>query len=582
MPDGRTPGARRLEPHPPHRRRHRRRGRPAPRRRGHVPQRHRHRPRRPADPARRPVRQPRRAVPARRRLSDRDRRPTDRPTDRRRRRDRAAGVGPDRLHRLRRAARAHRAAARALRRATRDGSDAQEFEDAIAACNLLPGPASTQLAIFCAWRVRGRAGALVGGLAFIVPGLIVILALAALFLGRSPPLWVLGAGAGRGAAVAAVAVHAGAGLVPASWQRAPQRGSRLRWVAYLLAGAAAAATSARGSCSSCSPAASIELRSRDAGRRHGAAARPWPLPVLAAAGLGGGRAAVGRLGRAQGRRPVLRRRLRDHPADAGRRRRSLPLDDRRRSSSTRSRSARSPPARSCRPSPSSATPPPGSAAGCWPPRSRSRPSFAFILLGADRFDRLRGNPRVARLPRRRRPGRDRRHPRLGRSRSPGPHRTLAVRRPRRRRGPAARLRRGPVPTLARRRRRRRHHRPRRRVSPTLTQPGRPIRFATPPGPSHCGSFARPELRATTSTGAASIGATGRRSAGPRPGATVGRAHRPPCERPHLLPVHRGVERPWKGQRSTTANGRAKPISSGQWLCRPSQIKGASPAGPLPI
>jgi len=41
--------------------------------------------------------------------------------------------------------------------------DAQDFEDAIAACNLLPGPASTQLAIFCAWRVRGRLGALPGG-----------------------------------------------------------------------------------------------------------------------------------------------------------------------------------------------------------------------------------------------------------------------------------------------------------------------------------------------------------------------------------------------------------------------------------
>ena len=36
--------------------------------------------------------------------------------------------------------------------------DGQEFEDAIAACNLLPGPASTQLAIFCAWRLRGRPG----------------------------------------------------------------------------------------------------------------------------------------------------------------------------------------------------------------------------------------------------------------------------------------------------------------------------------------------------------------------------------------------------------------------------------------
>ena len=43
--------------------------------------------------------------------------------------------------------------------------DDREFEDAVAACNLLPGPASTQLAIYCAWRVRGRAGALVGGAA---------------------------------------------------------------------------------------------------------------------------------------------------------------------------------------------------------------------------------------------------------------------------------------------------------------------------------------------------------------------------------------------------------------------------------
>lgn len=52
---------------------------------------------------------------------------------------------------------------------------ANEFEDALAACNLLPGPASTQLAIFCAWRIRGRTGALIGGLGFILPGLILIL-----------------------------------------------------------------------------------------------------------------------------------------------------------------------------------------------------------------------------------------------------------------------------------------------------------------------------------------------------------------------------------------------------------------------
>jgi chromate transporter len=117
--------------------------------------------------------------------------------------------------------------------------DAREFEDAIAACNLLPGPASTQLAIFCAWRVRGRVGALAGGIAFIVPGLVVILALAALYLAGSPPLWVLGAGAGAGAAVPAVAVQAGASLLGPSWQR---RKHTVRWLAYLAAGAAAAAT----------------------------------------------------------------------------------------------------------------------------------------------------------------------------------------------------------------------------------------------------------------------------------------------------------------------------------------------------
>ena len=119
--------------------------------------------------------------------------------------------------------------------------DATEFEDAVAACNLLPGPASTQLAIFCAWRVRGRLGALVGGAAFIVPGLVLILGLAALFLAGSPPPWVKGAGAGAGAAVAAVAVHAAWGLIPASWHRAAGPGSRLRWSIYVLAGGVAAA-----------------------------------------------------------------------------------------------------------------------------------------------------------------------------------------------------------------------------------------------------------------------------------------------------------------------------------------------------
>jgi chromate transporter len=117
--------------------------------------------------------------------------------------------------------------------------DAREFEDAIAVCNLMPGPASTQLAIFCAWRLRGRVGALIGGAAFIIPGLIVILALSVLFVGGTPPLWVLGAGAGAGAAVPAVAVQAGWSLLVPSRRN---RTSAIRWPAYLAVGLAAAAT----------------------------------------------------------------------------------------------------------------------------------------------------------------------------------------------------------------------------------------------------------------------------------------------------------------------------------------------------
>jgi len=117
---------------------------------------------------------------------------------------------------------------------------AGQFEDAIAATNLLPGPGSTQLAIFCAWRLRGMSGALVGGAGFILPGLVAIIGLSVLFLASAPPEWVLGAGAGAGAAVAAVALHAGIGLIPSSWRRVRST-HPLRWVLYAAAGAVATA-----------------------------------------------------------------------------------------------------------------------------------------------------------------------------------------------------------------------------------------------------------------------------------------------------------------------------------------------------
>jgi len=120
--------------------------------------------------------------------------------------------------------------------------DSQEFEDANAACGLLPGPASTQLSIFCAYRVAGPAGAVVGGLGFIVPAVVLILALSVVFLAHAPPNWVRGAGAGAGAAVSVVALQAARSLAGPSFTRARGDGRRrLRWLAYVAGGAGFAA-----------------------------------------------------------------------------------------------------------------------------------------------------------------------------------------------------------------------------------------------------------------------------------------------------------------------------------------------------
>ena len=166
---------------------------------------------------------------------------------------------------------------------------AAEFEDGVAATNLLPGPASTQLAIFTAWRLRGVAGAVLGGVCFIAPGLVLILALAAVFLAGDPPRWVQGAAAGAGAAVAAVAVQAAGALVPASWTRAGQhRAARVRWLGYALAGAGAAALAGPWLVLVLIGAGFVEVAVRRPGpARPGLRAGFWPLLATAPPAVGG-------------------------------------------------------------------------------------------------------------------------------------------------------------------------------------------------------------------------------------------------------------------------------------------------------
>ena len=163
---------------------------------------------------------------------------------------------------------------------------AEEFEDAIATTNLLPGPGSTQLAIYCGWRLGGVPGALVGGAGFILPGLIIIIALSALFLGGTPPAWVRGAGAGAGAAVAAVAVQAGLTLLLPGWNRV-SGAKRARWIAYVLAGLAATALLGALIVLVLLVCGLIEFALRRPRPGGVAGVHPWPLAVLAAGATGG-------------------------------------------------------------------------------------------------------------------------------------------------------------------------------------------------------------------------------------------------------------------------------------------------------
>jgi chromate transporter len=59
--------------------------------------------------------------------------------------------------------------------------DAADFNRMFAACNLIPGPSSTELAMFIGYRLAGWAGLLLGGAFFIAPAMALMLALAAVY-----------------------------------------------------------------------------------------------------------------------------------------------------------------------------------------------------------------------------------------------------------------------------------------------------------------------------------------------------------------------------------------------------------------
>ena len=83
-----------------------------------------------------------------------------------------------------------------------------EFLSALSFCMLLPGPEAMQLATWTGWRLKGMGGGLVAGLLFVLPGAVVVLALAALYAAFGQVSAVAALFTGVQAAVVAVVVQA--------------------------------------------------------------------------------------------------------------------------------------------------------------------------------------------------------------------------------------------------------------------------------------------------------------------------------------------------------------------------------------
>ncbi|EON24598.1 chromate transporter [Nocardioides sp. CF8] len=84
----------------------------------------------------------------------------------------------------------------------------QRFLHALNYCMLLPGPEAQQLAIYTGWLLNGSLGGLIAGILFVLPGVLAMLALSAVYIGAGDTSVVTGLFVGLAPAVIAIVVHA--------------------------------------------------------------------------------------------------------------------------------------------------------------------------------------------------------------------------------------------------------------------------------------------------------------------------------------------------------------------------------------
>ena len=84
----------------------------------------------------------------------------------------------------------------------------RRFLHALSFCTLLPGPEAQQLAIYIGWLLNGVRGGLVAGTLFVLPGVVALLGLSALYVGYGESTAVVALFAGLAPAVLAVVAQA--------------------------------------------------------------------------------------------------------------------------------------------------------------------------------------------------------------------------------------------------------------------------------------------------------------------------------------------------------------------------------------
>ncbi|WP_327098908.1 chromate efflux transporter [Nocardia vinacea] len=84
----------------------------------------------------------------------------------------------------------------------------QRFLHALNYCMLLPGPEAQQLAIYTGWLLNGTRGGIAAGVLFVIPGMLAMLGLSAIYVGFGATTVVLAVFAGLAPAVLAIVTHA--------------------------------------------------------------------------------------------------------------------------------------------------------------------------------------------------------------------------------------------------------------------------------------------------------------------------------------------------------------------------------------